>query len=172
MPWTRPGFVFFTEKTMNDCRLKRTRHVVVGWLLGHFFQIRGTGGTHPFWKRIKAKGTSLHFFGKDGKNLKQVLPYNCCLLREEILDTNQPRYLDFFVHEQRDSVDSVLFVVYILDQVNTRMLHPLWNILDDMASLRSLEAVRMTNFQPASNMLKAHGLGLLVLALGNQGPWN
>ena len=34
------------------------------------------------------------------------------------------------------------------------MLHPLWNILDDMASLRSLEAVRMTNFQPASNMLK------------------
>ncbi|OLQ02316.1 hypothetical protein AK812_SmicGene14827 [Symbiodinium microadriaticum] len=39
-------------------------------------------------------------------------------------------------------------------RVNTRMLHPLWSILDDMASLRSLEAVRMTNFQPASDMLK------------------
>ena len=46
-------------------------------------------------------------------------------------------------------------------QVNTRMLHPLWNILDDMASLRSLEAVRMTNFQPASNMLKVWGLEAL-----------
>ena len=75
-------------------------------------------------------------------------------------------------------------MVYILDQVNTRMLHPLWNILDDMASLRSLEAVRMTNFQPASNMLKAHGPGpsvgygygfcmvLYGFVLGNQGPWN
>ncbi|CAK9086516.1 Adenylate cyclase 1 (ATP pyrophosphate-lyase 1) (Adenylyl cyclase 1) [Durusdinium trenchii] len=47
-----------------------------------------------------------------------------------------------------------LAFMHALNKVNTRMLHPLWNILDDMASLRSLEAVRMTNFQPASNMLK------------------
>jgi len=47
-----------------------------------------------------------------------------------------------------------LAFMHALNKVNTRMLHPLWNILDDMASLRSLEAVRMTNFQPADQMLK------------------
>lgn len=47
-----------------------------------------------------------------------------------------------------------LAFMHALNKVNTRMLHPLWSILDDMASLRSLEAVRMTNFQPASDMLK------------------
>eukprot|EP00933_Yihiella_yeosuensis_P072054 TRINITY_DN8033_c3_g1_i1.p1 TRINITY_DN8033_c3_g1~~TRINITY_DN8033_c3_g1_i1.p1 ORF type:complete len:617 (+),score=70.17 TRINITY_DN8033_c3_g1_i1:193-1851(+) len=46
------------------------------------------------------------------------------------------------------------FFMHALNKVNTRMLHPLWSILDDMASLRSLEVVRMTRFQPASEMLK------------------
>jgi len=47
-----------------------------------------------------------------------------------------------------------LIFMRALNKVNTRMLHPLWSILDDMASLRSLEAVRLANFQPANEMLR------------------
>lgn len=46
-----------------------------------------------------------------------------------------------------------LFFIHALNQINLRMLHPLWSILDDMASLRFLEVVCMARFQPGHKLL-------------------
>mmetsp|Transcript_16283 Transcript_16283/g.38300 ORF Transcript_16283/g.38300 Transcript_16283/m.38300 type:complete len:1225 (+) Transcript_16283:1-3675(+) len=44
-----------------------------------------------------------------------------------------------------------------VNQYTTYVLHPLWNMLDDMISLKSIEVVCMSRFDPSMS-LKGHGL--------------